>query len=36
LQETTLFSGSIRDNIAFGKPDATGRDSKPPQKPRSA
>ena len=22
LQETTLFSGSIRDNIAFGKPDA--------------
>lgn len=23
LQETTLFSGSIRDNIAFGKPDAT-------------
>lgn len=23
LQETTLFTGSIRDNIAFGKPDAT-------------
>jgi len=23
LQETTLFSGSIRDNIAFGKPEAT-------------
>jgi ATP-binding cassette, subfamily B, multidrug efflux pump len=23
LQETTLFSGSIRDNIAFGKPDAS-------------
>src|SRR5262249_40465785 len=23
LQETTLFSGSIRDNIAFGQPDAT-------------
>ncbi len=23
LQETTLFAGSIRDNIAFGKPDAT-------------
>lgn len=23
LQETTLFSGNIRDNIAFGKPDAT-------------
>jgi len=23
LQETTLFSGSIRDNIAFGKTDAT-------------
>jgi ATP-binding cassette subfamily B protein len=23
LQETTLFSGTIRDNIAFGKPDAT-------------
>jgi ATP-binding cassette subfamily B protein len=23
LQETTLFSGSIRDNIAFGKSDAT-------------
>ena len=22
LQETTLFSGTIRDNIAFGKPDA--------------
>lgn len=22
LQETTLFTGSIRDNIAFGKPDA--------------
>ncbi len=23
LQETTLFSGTIRDNIAYGKPDAT-------------
>jgi ATP-binding cassette, subfamily B, multidrug efflux pump len=23
LQETTLFSGSIRENIAYGKPDAT-------------
>ena len=23
LQETTLFTGTIRDNIAFGKPDAT-------------
>ncbi len=23
LQETTLFGGSIRDNIAFGRPDAT-------------
>lgn len=23
LQETNLFTGSIRDNIAFGKPDAT-------------
>jgi ATP-binding cassette subfamily B protein len=23
LQETTLFGGTIRDNIAFGKPDAT-------------
>jgi ATP-binding cassette subfamily B protein len=23
LQETTLFSGTIRDNIAFGKPDAS-------------
>ncbi|HNB53041.1 MAG TPA: ATP-binding cassette domain-containing protein, partial [Anaerolineales bacterium] len=23
LQETNLFSGTIRDNIAFGKPDAT-------------
>ncbi len=23
LQESVLFSGSIRDNIAFGKPDAT-------------
>jgi len=23
LQETTLFSGSIRDNIAFGKPNAS-------------
>jgi ATP-binding cassette, subfamily B, multidrug efflux pump len=23
LQETTLFSGSVRENIAFGKPDAT-------------
>jgi ATP-binding cassette subfamily B protein len=23
LQETTLFSGTIRENIAFGKPDAS-------------
>ncbi|MDL1898307.1 ATP-binding cassette domain-containing protein, partial [Anaerolineae bacterium CFX7] len=23
LQETTLFTGTIRDNIAFGKPDAS-------------
>src|SRR5262249_60431114 len=23
LQDTLLFSGSIRDNIAFGRPDAT-------------
>jgi ATP-binding cassette, subfamily B, multidrug efflux pump len=23
LQETNLFSGSIRDNVAFGRPDAT-------------
>ena len=23
LQETTLFAGTIRENIAFGKPDAT-------------
>jgi ATP-binding cassette subfamily B protein len=23
LQDTTLFSGTIRDNIAFGRPDAT-------------
>ncbi len=26
LQETNLFSGSIRDNIAFGRPDATDED----------
>jgi ATP-binding cassette subfamily B multidrug efflux pump len=26
LQETTLFLGTIRDNIAFGKPDATQED----------
>jgi ATP-binding cassette subfamily B protein len=26
LQETTLFLGTIRDNIAFGKPDATEED----------
>jgi len=26
LQETTLFQGNIRDNIAFGKPDATQAD----------
>ena len=26
LQETTLFQGVIRDNIAFGKPDATEED----------
>jgi ATP-binding cassette subfamily B protein len=26
LQETTLFLGTIRDNIAFGKPDATQKD----------
>jgi ATP-binding cassette subfamily B multidrug efflux pump len=23
LQETNLFTGTIRDNIAFGRPDAT-------------
>ena len=23
LQETTLFSGTIRDNIAYGRPDAS-------------
>lgn len=23
LQETTLFSGSLRDNVAYGRPDAT-------------
>jgi ATP-binding cassette, subfamily B, multidrug efflux pump len=36
LQETTLFSGSIRENIAFGKPDATqDTRSKPrPKRPR--
>ncbi|HUS15935.1 MAG TPA: ABC transporter ATP-binding protein [Chloroflexia bacterium] len=26
LQETTLFSGTIRDNVAFGRPDATDGD----------
>jgi ATP-binding cassette subfamily B protein len=26
LQETTLFTGSIRDNIAFGRPDASMED----------
>ncbi len=26
LQETTLFSGTIRDNIAFGRPDASDQD----------
>lgn len=26
LQETTLFGGTIRDNIAFGRPDATDED----------
>ena len=26
LQETNLFSGSIRDNIAFGRPDATDKE----------
>jgi ATP-binding cassette subfamily B protein len=26
LQETTLFAGTIRDNIAFGRPDATEED----------
>ncbi|MGB3682880.1 MAG: ABC transporter ATP-binding protein [Rubrobacteraceae bacterium] len=26
LQETRLFSGSVRDNIAFGKPEATGEE----------
>lgn len=26
LQETNLFTGSIRDNIAFGRPDATDED----------
>lgn len=28
LQETNLFTGSIRDNIAFGKPDATDEEVK--------
>jgi ATP-binding cassette subfamily B multidrug efflux pump len=27
LQETTLFSGTIRDNIAFGRPDAPPEDT---------
>jgi ATP-binding cassette subfamily B multidrug efflux pump len=26
LQETTLFNGTIRDNIAYGRPDATDED----------
>ena len=26
LQETVLFRGSIRDNIAYGRPDATGEE----------
>ncbi|HSS98623.1 MAG TPA: ATP-binding cassette domain-containing protein, partial [Terriglobales bacterium] len=26
LQETTLFTGTIRDNIAFGRPDAKMQD----------
>jgi ATP-binding cassette, subfamily B, multidrug efflux pump len=26
LQETTLFSGTVRDNIAFGRPDASDED----------
>jgi len=26
LQETNLFTGSVRDNIAFGRPDATDED----------
>lgn len=26
LQDTTLFSGSVRDNIAYGRPDATDAD----------
>lgn len=26
LQETTLFSGTVRDNIAFGRPDASNDD----------
>jgi ATP-binding cassette, subfamily B, multidrug efflux pump len=26
LQDTTLFSGSIRDNIAYGRPDASAAD----------
>jgi ATP-binding cassette subfamily B protein len=28
LQETLLFSGSVRDNIAYGKPDATLQETK--------
>jgi ATP-binding cassette, subfamily B, multidrug efflux pump len=36
LQETTLFSGTIRENIAFGKPDASRRRSKLPPKPPQA
>ena len=35
LQETTLFSGTIRDNIAYGRPDAThGRGRSPRRRPR--
>ena len=26
MQETTLFTGTIRDNIAFGRPDASKED----------
>ena len=35
LQETTLFTGTIRDNIAFGRPDASdGRGDRGGARPR--
>lgn len=36
LQETWLFEGSIRDNIAYGKPDATDEEIKAASKAASA